>query len=211
MEDIPQEAIGLIKKFERFEKHAYPDPIYGWEVPTIGWGTTRYPDGRKVGHKDTITLAKADEYLMLFLREDVLPLMRKIPSFDNMSPRKKAAIFSFAYNNGPGFYKKNGFASITRVCDSPDLWWNKDWIISQFIKYRAGAPLGLGRRRYCEALVFCEKDYLMAYGEAYSVLQSEEDIALLPKEEEALRANPPAPPGTDNQPKYEGWWGYKVY
>ena len=55
---IPRSGLDLIKEFEGYARklpdgraQAYPDPIYGWEVATIGYGTTKYPNGvRLVGH-----------------------------------------------------------------------------------------------------------------------------------------------------------------
>ena len=41
-------ALELIKSFEGCHLSAYPDPLHGWSVATIGYGTTRYPDGRQV-------------------------------------------------------------------------------------------------------------------------------------------------------------------
>ena len=52
---IPQSGLDLIKEFEGYHNklsdgraQAYPDPIYGWDIPTIGYGTTKYPDSSKV-------------------------------------------------------------------------------------------------------------------------------------------------------------------
>ena len=44
-----QAAISLIKSFESFRSRPYLDT---GNVPTIGYGTTIYPDGRKVAMKD---------------------------------------------------------------------------------------------------------------------------------------------------------------
>jgi peptidoglycan hydrolase-like protein with peptidoglycan-binding domain len=53
---IPKCAIDLIKEFEGYHKElndgtdrvrAYEDPGFGWEVTTIGYGTTRYPNDKK--------------------------------------------------------------------------------------------------------------------------------------------------------------------
>jgi GH24 family phage-related lysozyme (muramidase) len=53
-EPVPQQAITLIQQFEGCHRtsgvddliHAYPDPLSGSAPWTIGWGSTRYPDGR---------------------------------------------------------------------------------------------------------------------------------------------------------------------
>ncbi|KRP26558.1 MAG: hypothetical protein ABS30_09365 [OM182 bacterium BACL3 MAG-120924-bin41] len=56
-------AIKLIKEFEGCHLTAYADPLHGWDVATIGWGTTRYPDGRKVSQGDILTAGEADRLL----------------------------------------------------------------------------------------------------------------------------------------------------
>lgn len=50
----------LIKRFEGCRLEAYQDSVGVW---TIGWGTTRYPDGSPVSPGDKITQAEADYYL----------------------------------------------------------------------------------------------------------------------------------------------------
>lgn len=50
------------------------------------------------------------------------------------------------------------FQSITKVCDSPELWPDSKWVKEQFVKYRdPGTPVeeGLRRRREAEAELFC--------------------------------------------------------
>ncbi len=37
---MTQSGANLIKKFEGFQAKAYPDPLHGTKVPTIGYGTT---------------------------------------------------------------------------------------------------------------------------------------------------------------------------
>ncbi len=136
---------------------AYPDPLHGWDVPTIGMGTTIYPNGKKVRRGDRITREQAFEYAMDFLRTKLRPQLIKIPTWDKMSVNQRVALYSFGYNLGANFYKGRNFQSITNVCDSPDRWSDKDWIISQFIKYRnpgSNVEQGLKKRRIEEANYF---------------------------------------------------------
>jgi lysozyme len=58
-----EEGINLIKQFEGFRTNAYVDPGTGGEPITIGYGTTRYADGRKVRMGDVITEGQATEEL----------------------------------------------------------------------------------------------------------------------------------------------------
>ena len=161
----PACGILLIKSFEGYHKElpdgraeAYADPIYGWQVATIGYGTTKYPDGRKVQRGDIITQAKAEEYLKWEVEQRCTPALEKIPTWGQMNDNQRGAFYSFAYNLGANFYRGANFASITKVCDSPDRWNDEAWITEQFVKYRSpGTPAekGLRRRREAEAKLFC--------------------------------------------------------
>ncbi|NEP57041.1 MAG: lysozyme [Symploca sp. SIO2G7] len=163
--NIPQQGIDLIKEFEGYADQlpdgrakAYADPIHGWQVPTIGYGTTTYPNGCKVQQGDIITRAEAEEYLIAHIEHSTRAAMERIPTWSKMNDNQRGAIYSFAYNLGAGFYGNNGFQSITKVCDSPDRWADQAWIKEQFVKYRnpgTAAEAGLRRRREAEADLFC--------------------------------------------------------
>ncbi len=56
-------ALKLIKEFEGCHLTAYPDPLSGGEPYTIGYGTTRYPGGRRVSRGDKITVIEADMFV----------------------------------------------------------------------------------------------------------------------------------------------------
>ena len=54
---VPDQAVQIVTEFEGFVDHVYDD---GVGVATIGYGTTRYPDGRRVRFGDpNITKATA--------------------------------------------------------------------------------------------------------------------------------------------------------
>ena len=163
---IPKAAIDLIKKFEGYHDklpdgraQAYADPIWGWDVPTIGFGTTRYSDGRVVCQGDVVNPDKAEEYLVWEIEQLCKPRLEKIPTWGQMNDNQRSALYSFAYNLGPNFYKGANFTSITRVCDLPERWGDHKWIETQFAKYRnpgTGAEAGLRRRREAEATLFSQ-------------------------------------------------------
>ena len=69
-------AIKLIKEFEGCHLAAYPDPLYGAEPYTIGYGTTRYPGGRQVSRGDKITVIEAD----MFMRTEIDRIAAKLAS-----------------------------------------------------------------------------------------------------------------------------------
>jgi GH24 family phage-related lysozyme (muramidase) len=156
--------VDLIKEFEGYADElpdgraaAYRDPIYGWDVPTIGYGTTRYPDGTPVRRGDIITPQQAETYLVSHIDEATRPDLERIPTWPRMNNNQRSALYSFAYNLGSRFYGQSGFASITRVCDSPDAWNDAAWIRAQFVKYinpGTAAEAGLRRRRLAEADLF---------------------------------------------------------
>ena len=155
--NVPQCGVELIKEFEGYESKAYADPIHGWEVPTIGYGTTVYPNGQKVRQGDTTNPTQAEEYLIHHIESTARPDLERIPTWGRMNDNQRGAIYSFAYNLGSGFYNSPGFKSITQVCDSVDRWGDRAWITEQFVKYRnpgTSAEAGLRRRREAEAKLF---------------------------------------------------------
>ena len=165
---IPQAAIDLIKDFEGYHRQlndgtdrvkAYPDPGHGWEVPTIGYGTICYPDGRKVQEDDIITREEAERYLTDEIEEKCRNELEAISTWGQMNDHQRAALYSFAYNLGAYFYRGSGFASITNLCDSPAKWQDTTWVAEQFGKYvRSNNQVlaGLVRRRAAEAQLFCK-------------------------------------------------------
>lgn len=165
--EVPEEGLALIRTFEGYAKarpdgsaEAYPDPITGWQLPTIGFGTTRYPNGQRVKQGDVINRAQAEAYLKTDVEDQCRPALERIPTWGQMNSYQRSALYSFAYNLGPGFYGGDDFASITRVCDSPERWNDKAWVSEQFVKYRnpgSAAEAGLRRRRQAEADLFCKQ------------------------------------------------------
>ena len=163
--EVPKCGIDLIKRFEGYAEklpdgraRAYPDPISGWRVPTIGYGTTRYSDGRQVQQGDIVTEPEAEEHLTWEIERICRTELEKIPTWSRMNDHQRGALYSFGYNLGAKFYRAQNFQSITRVCDSTELWQNKDWVTAQFVKYcNPGTPAepGLRRRREAEAELFC--------------------------------------------------------
>ncbi|MEO0867088.1 MAG: D-Ala-D-Ala carboxypeptidase family metallohydrolase [Cyanobacteria bacterium J06642_11] len=164
--EIPRSGIELIKEFEGYAEalpdgraQAYADPLLGWEVPTIGYGTTRYPNGTKVKPGDVITKSEAEDYLIHHVDQSCRGPLENIPTWGQMNDSQRGAMYSFAYNLGSAFYGGYNFESITRVCDSPDRWKDHRWVSAQFVKYRnpgTAVEEGLRRRRLAEADLFCK-------------------------------------------------------
>jgi lysozyme len=119
---VPQQAISLIEEFEGCHKfnstdgliHAYADPKTKAEPYTIGWGTTVYPDGRKVKLGDSITKEDADKFFATMLQQKYWePISSKIPHWQELNDPMRSALCSFAYNLGADFYGGKNFNTIS--------------------------------------------------------------------------------------------------
>ncbi|HLM73105.1 MAG TPA: type VI secretion system tip protein TssI/VgrG, partial [Polyangiaceae bacterium] len=95
---VNAEGLKLVRKSEGFYSKPYLDPV---KIPTIGYGTIQYPNGRAVTMKDPpITEAQAEEYLRHEVKEkeNAVRKMVKVPLNENQF----SALTSFAYNVGSG-------------------------------------------------------------------------------------------------------------
>ena len=142
-------ALKLIKQFEGCHLDAYPDPLSGSDPWTIGYGTTRYQDGRRVSRGDKIKASEAD----LLLRQEVDAIAEKlrttVPFWVAMANNRQCALISFAYNLGSGFYGTKGFETISKRLRE------KDWagVPEALLLYRnpgSNVEAGLKRRRIAE-------------------------------------------------------------
>ena len=109
-------AASLCRRFEGLELKPYLCPA---GIPTIGYGSTRYADGKAVTLLDqSITASQADELLMLTLRRDYLPgVLRLSPSLAD-KPQALGAIVDFAYNLGVSKY---GGSTLRKRIDAGDM------------------------------------------------------------------------------------------
>lgn len=144
---IDQNGIDLITKFEGLKLAPYLCPA---NVPTIGYGTTRYYNGVKVSMSDLpITKEKAIEYLMhdVFQFELAVDAM----SVDTLSQNQFNALVSFAYNLGPNALKNSKLLKKVNTNSSDPS------IRTEFMKWvnAGGKKLkGLVARRECEANLY---------------------------------------------------------
>jgi lysozyme len=98
--NVSQNALDVIKEFEGLRLKAYRDPV---NIPTIGYGTIRYPDGQKVALGDTISEAEAEAFLKFEcdeLADGLSSATRGIPLNQNHFD----ALVSFCYNLGLGAF-----------------------------------------------------------------------------------------------------------
>lgn len=152
-------AVKLIAGAEAYKSSAYPDPRLGWATPTIGYGTTRYPNGRRVRQGDVCTEEQAMAWLRSTIERSIIPEMEYIPTWQQMNPNQKAAVISFAYNLGWHFYGNSpSFTQITLLLGQPHRWTDCTDVKQVFSLYRnpgSNVEIGLRRRRALEADLFC--------------------------------------------------------
>lgn len=147
---IDQKGIDLITQFEGLKLVPYLCPA---NVPTIGYGTTRYYNGVKVSMSDLpITKEKAIEYLLHDVHQFELAV--DAMATDAITQNQFNALVSFTYNLGPGNLKISGL--LKKVNANP----NDPDIRAEFGKWvNAGGKRlkGLVTRRAAEADLYFEK------------------------------------------------------
>jgi len=145
--EISDACIDLVKSFEGFFSKPYLCPA---NVPTIGYGTILYPNGKKVTLQDLpIDEKKAIEFMRFELNQKAKEV--DAMTTDAVNQRQFDALVSFAYNCGSGALK--GSTLLKRVNFNPqDL-----TIIDAFLMWnRANGKVlnGLTRRRKAEAKLY---------------------------------------------------------
>ena len=137
-------AFEIIKSFESFRSRPYLDT---GEVPTIGYGTTVYPDGRKVTMQDDpIGPPTALEYLEHHVEWKVCPVIDATVHVP-LSQCQYDALTSFVYNVGhigPTMLAKLNAGDFRGAADGFPRW-NKD---------DGRVVDGLTRRRAAERALF---------------------------------------------------------
>jgi hypothetical protein len=139
----------LVQSFEGCRLTAYPDPGTGGDPWTIGWGSTTYANGKPVKPGDRIDQAQADQLLISRLQRDWQTLAGRIPGWGRMRPGQQAALVSFAYNVGVGFYQSSGFGTISRALSSQD-WASVPSALMLYVNPGTSVEAGLRRRRIAE-------------------------------------------------------------
>lgn len=132
----------LIKRYEGCRLDAYLCPA---GVPTIGWGSTFYPDGSKVKLGDKITQQVADDLLMWYCITQI-----KLPC-RVFSCNQKAALYSLIYNIGQGAFDRSKCRKAIEAENWSEAYANWNWTKA------GGKELpGLVRRRNEEKAIFFE-------------------------------------------------------
>jgi len=144
---VSKNCINLIKMFEGYKAKAYLCPA---NVPTIGWGSTMYTDGRKVKLSDTINEEQAEILLMWELKNKSNALYGL-----NLNQNQFDSLLSFIYNLGIGAFANSTLRK--KILTNPNdpaikfefMRWNKARVNGELIELK-----GLTRRRTAEAEMY---------------------------------------------------------
>lgn len=100
--DISTNGYEIIKKFEGFRSTAYLDTGGVW---TIGFGTIKYPNGKRVAKGDTCTIEQAEQWL----RNDCQWVDACLDKYVTVSLTQNQfdALASFTYNVGETAFKNS--------------------------------------------------------------------------------------------------------
>ncbi|MBD2394608.1 glycoside hydrolase family protein [Cyanobacterium aponinum FACHB-4101] len=142
---VNQAGMELIKEFEGFRRNAYLCPAGVW---TIGYGSTFYPDKRKVQKGDVISNKEAEELLKITVNNfaDEVDRLITVPINDNQF----SALVSFTFNVGVYAFKNS---TLRRVLNQG----NYQEAANQLLRWnKAGGKTlaGLTRRRQAERNLF---------------------------------------------------------
>ncbi len=96
--NISQNCLDIVKKWEGYKREAYLDPV---GIPTIGYGTIRYPDGKAVRLGDRISEAQAEAFLKFEIDASVRSLNVLLQGIQ-LNQNQFDAIVSLCYNIGVG-------------------------------------------------------------------------------------------------------------
>ena len=110
---VPKQCLDIIAEFEGFRSSPYLCPA---GIPTIGYGATYYPDGRKVQLSDPpVSEEKGREMLAGMVEKDFWNVLKvTVPCWEQMNDNQKSALTSFAYNrSGAHFYGSPGFNTVS--------------------------------------------------------------------------------------------------
>lgn len=142
-----QKGINLIISFEGFSAKPYLDSA---GIPTIGYGNTYYPGGKKVTMKDpAITKEKGVE-----LFAAVLPTYEKIVNSKvkvALTQNQFDALVSHTYNTGGS---DGLFSLVNKKASDSEI---RNWFTTKYITAGGKVLNGLIRRRKAEADMFFTK------------------------------------------------------
>ena len=145
----PKDSINLdiIKRYEDFCSRPYLCPA---GKPTIGYGSTTYPDGTKVTLKDKpITEKQADEMLHAYWEKEIWAKIEDNAIKLGLTNNQIIALSSLIYNIGWSSFSKSQCWKAIKREDWGEAFLNWDWI-----KAKGKVMKGLIKRRAEELALF---------------------------------------------------------
>lgn len=149
MEKVVALAMELVKHFEGFRSKPYLCPAGVW---TIGYGSTRYEDGRKVAKDDPEVSRDYAEYLAKIEVERCAKKVLKYAPVLAYHEEKWAAISDFSYNLGIGRFQASTL--IRRI--NEEAWEEAAYELGKWVYGGGRIQKGLIRRRISEKILFSE-------------------------------------------------------
>lgn len=148
--DISSTGLKLIQEFEDFRANAYLD-IKG--IPTIGYGTTVYPNGVKVKLGDVCTRTQASAWFALDTKS-VDTYLDKNVTVKKLTQNQFDALASIIYNIGQSAFSRSTLYRLLKAGDFKGaaeqfLVWDK-----VTINGKKQASKGLLNRRHKERTLF---------------------------------------------------------
>jgi lysozyme len=143
-------ALELIREFEGFVSKPYICPA---GIPTIGYGTTRYPDGKRVTLYDAeLTQKQAEQFLDHDVSTFKLSLAKSSPNL-LQEPNQFCAILSFCYNLGMTNYRASTLKRKIDKDETSDV----PEQLARWVFAGGRKQPGLIRRRQAESDLFTKK------------------------------------------------------
>ena len=147
---LDSKGYDLIKEFEGFSNIPYKCSA---NIPTIGYGNTFYPDGKRVSMLDKqITKEYADEIFKNVVDNFAFKVSKLIKS--KVTQNQFNALVSFAYNVGIGNLEKSTLLKLVNT--NP----NDAMIAKQFLRWnkaKGNELKGLTNRRIKESALYYTK------------------------------------------------------
>lgn len=147
-------TVDLVTSFEGFVGSWYPDPVYGWKVPTLGYGHTDSAGSPLYAENHKLRITEQTARLILSkdmdaVAKSILPHVKV-----KLDENQLGALVSFTFNLGLGSLLSS---TLLRKLNKRDY----AGAAAEFRKWnKAGRPLrpvsGLTRRRTAEAALFVE-------------------------------------------------------
>lgn len=146
---LNKKGIEIMHQFEGLRLEAYLCPA---NIPTIGWGNTKYESGRKVKLGEKISKERADLLFNWWAEQFAVQVRSALKV--QLNENQFSALVSFTYNLG--IHNLRSSTLLKKVNTNP----NDPTIFAEFLKWnKAGGRVlnGLTKRRQAEANLYYEK------------------------------------------------------